>query len=394
MNMSGLYVKTGVALLKKAVSLSFILIITILFAFAGISQGSINNKIVLNIPTLSLDYYEGETLIKTYPVAVGRSTSQTPIGDFKVINKLKNPTWLPKGREPVPPGPANPLGTRWIGFKNGYGIHGNNQPSAIGTMASAGCVRLYNQDVEELYEKVAVGTPVKVIYQTHVLHNDGVKPYLKVYPDIYGFGVNSKEAIITKLDENNIQITQQKLDVLINKTKTEPVIFNHGYFMTFNEGLVSNDIEIIDQEFYINKQEIEKYCGAICKSNWSVVIKGYEYINFNEFFKNGQFDIQINKEEEVIGVKGVFITVNGELLKAGCLKERDMILIPIRPVAEYLGWTVSWNNETRTAFANDIPLRTVLINSRSYMSLEDICSTFNLHSQKDDTKGIINFFSR
>lgn len=114
-----------------------ILIIAVLFAFAGISQGSTTNKIIINIPAFSLEYYEGETLIKTYPVAVGRSTSQTPIGDFQVINKLKNPTWFPKGRQPVPPGPANPLGTRWIGFKNGYGIHGNNNPLTIGTMASA-----------------------------------------------------------------------------------------------------------------------------------------------------------------------------------------------------------------------------------------------------------------
>ncbi|NLZ52518.1 MAG: L,D-transpeptidase family protein [Thermoanaerobacteraceae bacterium] len=378
--------------MKKLVSC--ILIIAVLFTYSGISQGSMTNKIILNIPAFSLEYYEGETLIRTYPVAVGRSTSQTPMGDFQVINKLKNPTWFPKGRQSVPPGHSNPLGTRWIGFKNGYGIHGNNNPSAIGTMASAGCVRLYNQDVEELYEKVAIGTPVKIIYQTQLLHNNGIKPYLKVYPDIYGFGVNRKEAIITKLNESNIQIAQQKLDTLLNKVNTEPVIFNQGYFMTFNKRLVTNDIEIIDQKFYINKQEIEKYCGAVCKSAWPAVIQEREYINFDEFFNNGQFDIKINKEEEIISITGILITVNGELLKAGCLKENNITLIPIRPVAESLGWTVSWNNETRTAFANDIPLKTVLINSRSYMTLEEICLTFNLYSVKDDTKGIINFFSR
>ena len=90
-------------------------------------------------------------------------------------------------------------------------------------MASAGCVRLYNQDVEELYEKVSVGTTVKIIYQTHVLHNDGIKPYLKVYPDIYGLVLTAK-AIMTKLNENNIKIEQQKLDILHNKVKTKPVI--------------------------------------------------------------------------------------------------------------------------------------------------------------------------
>jgi len=371
-----------------------ILIIAVLFAFAGISQGSTTNKIIINIPAFSLEYYEGETLIKTYPVAVGRSTSQTPIGDFQVINKLKNPTWFPKGRQPVPPGPANPLGTRWIGFKNGYGIHGNNNPSTIGNMASAGCVRLYNQDVEELYEKVTLGTPVKIIYQTQLLHDNGIKPYLEVYPDIYNFGVNTREAIVAKLNENNIQISQQKLDFLLSKVNTERIIFNQGYLMTFNESLVTNDVKIIDNKFYINKQEIEKYCGATCESAWPAVIQEREYINFDEFFNNGQFDIKINQEEEIISIEGILITVNGQLLKAGCLQENNVTLIPIRPVAESLGWTVSWDNETRTAFANDMPLKTVLINSRSYKALEDICSTFNLHFVKDNVKGIINFFSR
>ncbi|HHX24742.1 MAG TPA: L,D-transpeptidase family protein, partial [Thermoanaerobacterales bacterium] len=351
-------------------------------------------KIVLNVPMYTLEYYEGNTLVKTYPVAIGRSTSQTPIGDFKVINKAKNPTWFPRGRDPIPPGPSNPLGTRWMGFKNGYGIHCNNNPSVIGTMASAGCVRLYNQDVEELYEKVSVGTTVKIIYQTHVLHNDGIKPYLKVYPDIYGFGVNSKKAIMTKLNENNIKIEQQKLDILHNKVKTKPVIFNQGYYMTFNEELVTNDIQIIDQTFYMNKREIEKYCSAECDNTWPIVINEWEYINIHEVFENEQFNIKINKEEEIIDIKGILITVNCKLLGVGCLKQNDMILIPIRPIAEHLGWTVSWDNQTKTAFANNIPLTTALINSRSYMTLEEICSTFDLRLVKDDKKGIINFFSR
>lgn len=378
--------------MKKAVCLT--LIIALLFTFTGISHASTAKKIILNIPAFSLEYYEGETLVKTYQVAVGRSTSQTPTGDFQVINKLKHPTWFPKGRQPVPPGPSNPLGTRWIGFKNGYGIHGNNNPSVIGTMASAGCVRLHNEDVEELYEKVAIGTPVKIIYQTQILEKNSIKPYLKVYPDIYNFGVNKKETIVAKLSESNIQIPQQKLDVLLSKVNREPVIFNQGYFITFNNRLVTNDIVIIDEIFYINKGEMERYFGAVCKSDLPAVVNKGEYISFEELFTNGQFDIKINRDEEIIHVTGILIAVNGQLLKAGCLKENNTILIPVRPVAEALGWTVFWNNETRTAFANEIPLKTVLINSRSYMTLEDICSTFSLSFGKDDTKGIINFYSR
>jgi L,D-transpeptidase ErfK/SrfK len=98
--------------LKKLAS--FILAIILLFTGCRLAVGSETNKIILKLPAFELKYYEGETLVTTYPVAIGRKTSQTPVGDFKVINKLTFPTWFPRGRDSIPPGPANPLGTRWL----------------------------------------------------------------------------------------------------------------------------------------------------------------------------------------------------------------------------------------------------------------------------------------
>lgn len=128
-------------------------------------------KIVINIPEFTLFLYDGEALVKSYPIAVGKPQSQSPIGVYHIVSKITDPTWNPpRGGEPVPPGPDNPLGRRWLGLSaHGYGIHGNNNPSSIGKPVSLGCIRMRNQDIEELFKLVSIGTPVKFVYETVVL---------------------------------------------------------------------------------------------------------------------------------------------------------------------------------------------------------------------------------
>lgn len=104
----------------------------------------------------------------TYKVAIGQDDWQTPAGNFQVTHKLENPAWQhPITHETIEPGPDNPLGTRWIGFwSNGQaeiGFHGTNQEELIGEAVSHGCVRMRNQDIEALYERVEVGTSVQVM---------------------------------------------------------------------------------------------------------------------------------------------------------------------------------------------------------------------------------------
>ncbi len=104
-----------------------------------------------------------EEIIKTYIVATGTNNS-TPVGTFKIINKLVNPPWFKAGAV-VPAGsPENILGTRWLGFDvSGYGIHGTTDPASIGKQATAGCVRMVNAEVEEVYTLLPVGTEVTII---------------------------------------------------------------------------------------------------------------------------------------------------------------------------------------------------------------------------------------
>jgi lipoprotein-anchoring transpeptidase ErfK/SrfK len=126
-------------------------------------------KVVVTLSTRSLTVYRDGRKMKTYRIAIGMPEYPTPTGTFRIITKQKNPTWNPpdspwaKGLGPIPPGPGNPLGTRWIGTSApAIGIHGTYADSSIGTAASHGCLRMHIPEVEELYEKVAVGMPVEI----------------------------------------------------------------------------------------------------------------------------------------------------------------------------------------------------------------------------------------
>jgi lipoprotein-anchoring transpeptidase ErfK/SrfK len=138
------------------------------------SNTQTNNLIIqprhlkINLRQRKVTVYQGKNLIKSYPIAVGKKGWETPVGSFRVRDMLVNPTWIhPKTGKSIPGGDAkNPLGNYWIGFwtngKDWVGFHGTPNPETVGTSASHGCIRMYNQDVEELFKLVNIGTPVTV----------------------------------------------------------------------------------------------------------------------------------------------------------------------------------------------------------------------------------------
>jgi len=110
-----------------------------------------------------LTLFLGKHWLKEYTIGIGAEQT-TPIGSFRVTNKLINPDWFRLGKPTIPHGdPGNILGTRWIGLsKKGYGIHGTTQPESLGKAVSKGCVRLLNSDVEELFEFLVTGTAIEI----------------------------------------------------------------------------------------------------------------------------------------------------------------------------------------------------------------------------------------
>ena len=124
-------------------------------------------RIVVSLADRKLALVEDGRVVKIYRVAVGTPVTPTPSGDFKIINRVKDPTWYGGNIQPgvvIPAGPQNPLGTRWIGLNHkGYGIHGTNAPKSIGKRASHGCIRMRQADLEELFEIVRVGDTVELV---------------------------------------------------------------------------------------------------------------------------------------------------------------------------------------------------------------------------------------
>ncbi|CAD0229172.1 MULTISPECIES: L,D-transpeptidase [Planktothrix] len=124
-------------------------------------------RVILRLGQRRVYLYQGEQVIASYPVAVGKEGWETPTGSFKVMQKIENPVWQdPWTGEIRSPGPNTALGLRWIGFwtdgKDAIGFHGTPTVNSIGQAASHGCVRMRNEDVVALFEQVDVGTPVIV----------------------------------------------------------------------------------------------------------------------------------------------------------------------------------------------------------------------------------------
>ena len=157
--------------------------------------------IVLNIPEMRLYYYpphkKGEPIkVITYPVGIGREGWNTPFVRTKVAGKQKDPTWYPpvsirnehaEDGDPLPrrigPGPDNPLGKYALKLAlPSYLIHGTNLPAGVGMRVSHGCIRLYPENIKELFSMVKPGTPVEIVNQPYKLGLQEGKIYLEAYP--------------------------------------------------------------------------------------------------------------------------------------------------------------------------------------------------------------------
>ena len=132
-----------------------------LISLTGAAQQP-QRQIIVSIPDRKLALLEDGDVLKVYDVAVGAEKSPSPTGDFTIVNRLENPTYYRPGVV-IEAGANNPLGTRWMGLSmKGFGIHGTNQPQSIGKAASHGCIRMAQEDLEELFTLVHVGEGVSI----------------------------------------------------------------------------------------------------------------------------------------------------------------------------------------------------------------------------------------
>jgi lipoprotein-anchoring transpeptidase ErfK/SrfK len=138
---------------------------------AKVTVEDIGAVVIIDRASNTLRLFDGRSLVRTFAVATGQAIYPTPPGMFRVVKMERNPWWYPptysswaKGLKPVPPGPSNPLGTRWMGISApGVGIHGTSNPSSIGYSVSHGCIRMQVPQAEWLYQRVKLGTPVVIL---------------------------------------------------------------------------------------------------------------------------------------------------------------------------------------------------------------------------------------
>ena len=205
-------------------------------------------KIVINSASRILTLYEGNKKLAMYPLGLGKTSTPTPTGYYKILEKATNPTWIdPSDPEyEIPSGPNNPLGYRWMQIQGNYGIHGTNKPDSIGYYVSNGCIRMNEKDVEELYDAVEVNTPVEITYNRIVVEkadDDNVVYY--IYPDGYGWQKVEIADVLRWIEPYGVApfVSDSEIAEKIQASDGEPTYIGKPYNIELN-GKVLKQIEL------------------------------------------------------------------------------------------------------------------------------------------------------
>jgi L,D-transpeptidase ErfK/SrfK len=165
--------------------------------YSIIPPREVPDGLVVNLAELTVYHFQNGVFLHRYPLAAGIRGWETPTGNYKILNKVKNPTWhvppsiqwemYDRGQEvitEVPPGPKNPLGSFWMATSApGVGFHATTSPWSVGRYASHGCFRMLTDQIEELFNQIEVGTPVKIIYKPLKL---AVTPDNRIFLEVHG----------------------------------------------------------------------------------------------------------------------------------------------------------------------------------------------------------------
>ena len=205
--------------------------------------------IVVNLAELRLYFFSDNAEPVSFPISIGKD-EVTPVGKTKIISKTKNPSWIPPASilEENPnlpkiifPGPDNPLGNyalyldasknhKWQSIM----IHGTNAPKSIGSKVSHGCIRLYPQDIEQLFDSVEIDTPVEFVNQPLKVEEIEGKIYIEIHlreaPDLVPEKLGVKKLICRKIADCEQRIDWQKVDDAVVQNLGIPVLINSYRF--------------------------------------------------------------------------------------------------------------------------------------------------------------------
>lgn len=165
-------------------------IIALVSIFCGLARtgaaGQSQWSILINVPEYRLYVLKDGRIYRDFPIAVGKPGTPTPLGEFRLRVKVKNPTWWPlNGGPPVPPGAKNPLGPWWLEVTKSIGIHGGGRPDTVGHAVSHGCIRMMDAHVSQVAPLVQKGTPISIVY--HLIRPISIQGgwQAQIYPNLY-----------------------------------------------------------------------------------------------------------------------------------------------------------------------------------------------------------------
>lgn len=269
------------------------------------TQLSKGQYLVINSKKNKLGYFKDGVLVKEFSVATGKSSTPTPQGKFKIVNKIKNRPYYSGG---IPGGsPNNPLGDRWLGLHVGatygttYAIHGNNNASSIGKHVSGGCIRMHNSEIRWLFEQINVGA--------YAIIDNSDKTFVQIAAK-YGIklaGVESQNIKNLKRAYNEF-INYNGMDLLsknsiIKKSSDADNILNSKYkYVDAYNKLTSNEKNI--SEVKTINYNYSKVLSIM--ESTQAILKFYEHVslNANNLIYNSEWaDILNNGNDDTLGTR-------------------------------------------------------------------------------------------
>ena len=347
----------GVFSIRVVIVLLLLVVILSPSVFAQIDPDLVSPSIVINLPSRTLELYSKTNLIKVYPIAIGKSSTPSPLGNFQIINKEVTPCWIhPRNGNIVPSGPDNPLGYRWMEFSPLYGIHGTNAPWAIGLAVSNGCIRMHEENVEELFEVVSYGTPVQITYDRAKVRIDGNgEVSIGIYPDIYGWHDLSLNEVKEKLISYGVGdfLNDNELTEIMNNEIDHQIVFARFNTIRVNRKTLSDNAVTYKNTLYVPVRPVaaalgvniiwDEQNGLVRRDKWSVpghIINNQIFVTKEDarlLFGGQQVWVP---EENLLDINRLTISLNNQLITSDVQMVDGIMAVPIILLADVMNQKV------------------------------------------------------
>ncbi|MBP2634687.1 MAG: L,D-transpeptidase catalytic domain [Firmicutes bacterium] len=392
---------------KRVYKQAFFLILGVILSIFPVAAQAVAEaglpQIIINIPSRTLELYQGEILLKEYPVAIGKPSTPTPVGEFTVFEKEVNPCWYPPGKQyVVPSGPDNPLGYRWLGIAPLYGIHGTNAPWSIGTAVSNGCVRMQEEDVEDLFERITCDTPVKIEYErVKVRVDDKGRATVGIYPDVYGRQKVTLLGVKQALAKAGLEGLAEEdfLQALIRKVPDQQVEFARIHKLKINgtlrpEYIITREgkkqIPVMTLADILNTtvswDESKQTAARQDKVVPAKKLGNSVYIDIENLPNLFEGREVWNERENCLELTLPVAKFEGQIVSGDLWRMDSHRAMPALAVAKLLGERIKWQAATGELVVHGKPVSVAVIGEQPYISVADLGKVFNLAAEWDDTE--------